>query len=156
MLAEHEFVTTRDARTVFADLLRILYQLGFEPEQQTDDFIIVRRGKKTAARARNITELPLRIRIEFDRGRVTVAASLETRRKPGPLHREMILALIGAVESTGNGADMTTAQAEYDLVHQRIEDDAARRRRRTVIVVVVALLVIVAMCAGVLKLAASA
>jgi hypothetical protein len=145
VLVEHSFVTILEADEALGAARTLLGQLGFHAEQSADpnvrDF---RRGLSKAARARRISELPQRVHLEYDRGRVTLAASIEVVRKDHALHRALLLALAESVELVvGRGDSIDQAGGRWDEVHREIEKHAAARRRRGRILIAVLTLVIV-------------
>src|SRR3954452_20642571 len=84
MVIEHQFVTTMEGSDAMRAASEFLTARGFAVKGQ-NDFAVgggwttleVIRGKSNAARAKSIAELPQRLRLDYDRGRVTVAATLE-------------------------------------------------------------------------------
>jgi len=54
-------------------------QEGFRLGETEWTTLQMKRGKKTTARAKDPTECPQRIRLDWDRGRVTLAASIEPK-----------------------------------------------------------------------------
>ena len=87
MVIEHTFVTTLPSAKAMGAASEMLGKAGFVAEKQdgfrlgeTDwNSLQMKRGKKRAARAKDPTECPQRIRLDWDRGRVTVAASIEPK-----------------------------------------------------------------------------
>lgn len=84
MVIEHTFVTTLEADQTMQAALQFLSMRGFVrpaltafPVGKTWDTLEMRRGKTKAARAKNIADLPQVAHVQWDRGRVTVAMSIE-------------------------------------------------------------------------------
>ncbi len=104
------------------------------------------RGVVNPARAKGVGDLPQRVRVEFDRGRITVAASLEVRGKPGSLHSDMLLALAQSLDRLV-AQDFTPSEARlpWNQIAHEIKADTARRRRRSRIIVVLLTLFIIGM-----------
>src|SRR5258706_11125966 len=122
MVVEHTFVTTMQDREALAAATGLLNSRGFTAvgEQAfsmdgTWNNVELRRGKAKAARSKSILDLPLNVRIEYDRGRISVAAAitpwsrggreqipgeLRTRsnNNPHPLQQELLLAVVAAIE----------------------------------------------------------
>ena len=104
----------------------------------------MRRGVAKASKAKKISDLPQEIRLEFDRGRVNLAASLEEFRKSGELHRDLLLALALMLErAVGNGMALEQAGCDWEDVHTRIEASARKANRRKVIIATILILFIV-------------
>jgi len=128
MVVEHEFVTTLEEEEAMQRAELALRAMGFERDAGAPGGgLVFKRGKKSASRARKVNQLPQVAAVQFDRGRVTVAASLEWPRKPKAPHKAMMMALAGTVEravaEAGTGADVL---AEWRAVNQSIDQQARR------------------------------
>src|SRR3712207_6576985 len=83
MVVEHVFVTTLEAPDALTRASEFLAAGGFVVQEQKAfplggwNAVEVTRGKSNAARAKSVEELPQRVRVEWDRGRVTVAAYIQ-------------------------------------------------------------------------------
>lgn len=83
MVIEHTFVTTKDAMQTMQSAMQFLGARGFERSEAAFPIggewttLEMRRGKKKAARAKNIAQLPQTAHVQWDRGRVTVVLSIE-------------------------------------------------------------------------------
>jgi hypothetical protein len=185
MVIEHSFVTTLDAGEAMSRASDFLQQRGFEvepraafsvaapapiiaagaatlappPQQQGWTDLSVKRGKKNVARARDATECPQRIHLEWDRGRVSVAASITPKpsqrsvliwgvvgvaimaassrgKKTGREESELMLSIARSLEQLlGTGVEqqpqgMIVGQ-EWDFAEQRIKEASRRARRRS-------------------------
>src|SRR6266550_777518 len=83
MLVEHAFITTLEASDALQLASRFLNARGFEAVAQNAfalgpggwNVLEMTRGKRKAQRAKSVVDLPQQVRLEWDRGRVTVAAS---------------------------------------------------------------------------------
>jgi len=83
VVIEHAFITTMDPAEAFATAGGFLSERGFRAEAQ-GAFTIgggwngleIVRGEVTAAKARGVSEYPTRVRLEWDRGRMTIAAQI--------------------------------------------------------------------------------
>src|SRR5438094_2401437 len=87
MVVEHVFVTTQEPAQAMRAAADLLYSHGFRFDR--DSFsgppdaptaMEALRGKTNAQRAYGITELPQRVRLEYDRGRMSIAASIVPKR----------------------------------------------------------------------------
>ena len=87
MVIEHSFVTTLPSREALTAASEMLSRAGFVAETQgafrigeTDwTSLQMKRGRSSITRAKDPTECPQRIRLDWDRGRITIAASIEPR-----------------------------------------------------------------------------
>jgi hypothetical protein len=133
VLVEHVFVTTKEAADALAAAGRFLENGGFHVEAQSERLLELRRGCKKAAKAKSITELPQEARIEFDRGRVTVAVLTQENRKAGPMHRDLLMGIAQGIEdSLVRGVPDAEARRAWSEAEVRIAEDLARRRRHTI------------------------
>ncbi len=87
MVIEHSFVTTLPSQTALGAASELLAKAGFVAEAQ-EGFRVgetawtslqMKRGTKNSTRAKDPTECPQRIRLDWDRGRITLAASIEPK-----------------------------------------------------------------------------
>lgn len=83
MVIEHAFITTRESEDTLATASNYLAERGFvATDQRSFDMsgrwtaIEMVRRNKSAARSASIAEQPMLVRVEWDRGRVSVAASI--------------------------------------------------------------------------------
>ncbi len=149
MVVEHTFVTTLPPTEAMHAAAEFLSARGFTSASAPRAFAIgdagagvwdqleVRRGRDplSAGRARHLLQLPQQVRLEWDRGRVTVAASIADR-----FGKKDRVALLTAIAS---GLDRLLAQrqppevaaADWGAIESRIE--RARRRSRLIAVIVV-------------------
>jgi hypothetical protein len=167
MVIEHVFVTTRDSAEALSMASSMLESRGFVPsagqgsfpvEQDGWSVLEMKRGKKNAARAKNIRDLPQAIRMEWDRGRMTVAMSIGANAAWGGgglgavvereakmhLHRRLMEAITKSLENLlAHDGTGTADFAEWDTVEKEILRKARRRFIRTLIILlsVIALIV---------------
>ena len=157
MIVEHVFITTLDGPDALGLAWEFLAYGGFSgfvdptagsrPQNSLD----VRRGRESAGKARSIDELPQRVRVDWDRGRVTVAASIEyfqqgsfstgSRNEP-PAHSpkirphiELMHAVVGGLEAVlANRMPLDEARRHWSELEARLRaESAAKRRRRNII-----------------------
>ncbi len=100
MLAEHIFITTLDAPDAFATADKASAQLGFNPGQNDNARRAEwARGPKKPG-YRSMKKLPMRLRMDFDRGKVTLALAIdEVRTKPDPRIAAYGLAVLSSFEA---------------------------------------------------------
>jgi hypothetical protein len=135
MLAEHTFVTTLTDAEALDRGQRFLEALDFEIESRLVQQLTARRGKSRAHRGR-IDQLPQRVKLDFDRGRVVLAASIEIHGKSKQLHQDLLLAIARALEANLVRGEDFSAFDELTDVQQRIENDAHHRRVGAIIIIV--------------------
>jgi hypothetical protein len=155
MVVEHTFITTLEAADAIGAAGNLLRSRRFTALPQSAspvpppwNVLEMRRGRDVPDRAKSILELPQFVRIEWDRGRVVVAASITSnvtmgrQRVPGamtsvridarqPDQENLLVALVGALEmllAHRRPADESlTALAE---IENHVHDKARRARRR--------------------------
>ena len=156
MIVEHVFITTLDGADALGLAWEFLAYGGFSAvfdptgSGRPNNSLDVRRGRESAARALSIDELPQRVRVDWDRGRVTVAASIEyfqhgafstgTRSEP-PAHSpkirphiELMHAVVGGLEAVlANRMPVDEAVRHWSQLESRLRDESARKRRRRTI-----------------------
>jgi hypothetical protein len=155
LIIEHSFVTTRDSRDALRAAGDFMSDLGFDPcTSEKPDSAEWSRGKPTARKARRLSELPQRVRLEFDRGRVALACSVEFKGKPKKNIRELMIAHAVALEDLLAGLKPPEeARAAPVALWTRLKR-AERLAHR--ISVAVLILFILGVAAGLVALAASA
>ena len=177
MVVEHTFITTLEGHDALRMSWELLVSRGFVPlpppeaalRPQSPNAVELRRGRENPDRARSVVELPQFVRVEWDRGRVTVAASIIPRTawgrqySPGaivsksmnarePDQENLLLALVASLEML-LAHRRTPAECVVGL--DQIQDHLTRlgRRKRTrnwlillgVVVAIVAVVVLGAM-----------
>jgi hypothetical protein len=155
MVVEHTFVTTFSDHEALGAAAALLTSRGFAAVGDRAfamdgawTNVELTRGKTNPARAKSIAELPQNVRIEFDRGRICMAASLTPWRrggrdqipgemttrsvnKPHPLQQELLLALVAAIELLlVHRQPPERCTARLDQVEAQIQEYARRMRRR--------------------------
>jgi hypothetical protein len=107
----------------------------------------VTRGVANAAKAKTIDQLPQRLALEWDRGRVTVAASIEwfapgafrsgSRREPPPHspkvrpHIELMNGLMVALEALlARRVPFEEARGQWAAIEARVREESRRLARR--------------------------
>lgn len=132
MLVEHTFVTTLELDETFTAARGFLENLGFEitPGDQEPSSLEMRRGRFKGGNWGRVSESAQFVRLDFDRGRVTVAASVHERRKANRAYTALLSALTRALERVlVEFAPTSEARAEWDEADREVEHRAARRRR---------------------------
>lgn len=99
MLIEHSFVTTRPGPEVLAAIGSLLAALGFDIGNDASGQAIsgVKGGKRGNSSTR-ISRLPQSIRVEFDRGRISIAGSVEVSGKEVLEHEAFLLSLVDTIQ----------------------------------------------------------
>jgi hypothetical protein len=161
VVIEHVFVTTLEPTDALRRAAEFLASGGFE-STTSQAFSLdsawtslqMRRGRKKAASARTISQLPQNVRLDFDRGRVTVALSIaanavwggrsffaitstmDTPENPKKmkLHAELLTAIATGLEQSLAGQQpIELARAQWDQAEQAVLAAAKRRKRRILI-----------------------
>jgi hypothetical protein len=162
MIVEHVFITTLEAPDALRLASQFLATRGFEAIAQGAfamgpqgwNVLEMSRGKKNPGKAKSVVQFPQQVRLEWDRGRVTVAASamslVESRAttvgklkgKPLERQREMLMAIATQLEHLlairREPHDVIAAWSQIEgEIDQR--DRAHRRRNKTVALTIVLL-----------------
>lgn len=146
MVIEHSFVTTLEAAPAMEAAHATLRRHGFARSTfGAADSVELRRGKTSASRAKTVAELPQAVRIHWDRGRVTMALSIDnyamwgaqasltgsSNSKKLKLHTELLTAIAVALEKVlVHRLPIEMAAADWDRIEKDIIDTARRRTRR--------------------------
>ena len=125
MLAEHTFITTREQSDAIQTAQAYLHALGYRRavvERGPDAAVAVTMTRgRPKPNTSNMAELPQRVTIHFDRGRVMVAAAIHERGKVMPLHRELVLAVASSIEQVlAHDVPFDEARAPFDRVIARM------------------------------------
>src|SRR5205814_3803523 len=118
MVVEHTFVTTMQDREALTAATGLLNSRGFvavgEQAFSMDgswNNVEMRRGRAKPRGAKSILDLPLNVRVEFDRGRIAIAAAItswirgsreqipgelitRSTNNPHPLQQELLLSIV--------------------------------------------------------------
>lgn len=124
MLAENVFVTTLEAPEAFAAAGSLLELSGFSHAGTADESRAQWSRGPAKPGYRSLKKLPMRLRMDFDRGRVTLALSIDEPRRPEKLVGAYGLAVLNALQAHVTGRS-TLADAGGPIEEA---DDAVRRR----------------------------
>src|SRR5688572_28685465 len=126
MLVEHSFVTTMDREPAFRAVELSLSSIGFQRIEAPPQTLELRRGRDKP-HANGVGTLPQAVRVDFDRGRVVVAASIQEHRKPTPRHRDLMLAVVRTVQlalspdvSSTHGPTLQDVDAEISAYDRKL------------------------------------
>ena len=149
MLVEHTIVTIQPQAEAFEHATALLEKNGFRREiPQAADTITFSRGIKKAEYAKSVDKLPQKVVLSFDRGRVSIAVSLEEARRlrsDAMLQKEMLLTLATMLgQRLSPDESLHAAQLKWEDVNLKIKARHRRRRRVGLITVLVCLCVVVA------------
>jgi hypothetical protein len=133
MLVEHTFITTRPASDALDAAGALLAGLQFfveNPHEPTANASRQwRRGKLLARRATYLADLPQRVRIDFDRGRVSVAGFVELRHQRQHAARDVMVAITVALEQLlAQQKPVETASAQALALQARVSRIDRTRR----------------------------
>jgi hypothetical protein len=157
VVVEHVFVSVLPVEEVLLRADEMLSSLGFigpldpahfdatQPAAQrpasTTTVRDWKRGCDKLKKAKSISDLPQRARLEFDRGRVALALSVETPPRSDKLHAEMLLSIARSLElRLSKDASVTDSLAPADAVQAEI--DRKTRRARIARIIVLSILVL--------------
>lgn len=137
MIVEHSFVTTLEQDVAMQAMHDLLTPLGFASAPVPKDVFHLdwSRGASEPYKSSFVLKRPQRVRAEFDRGRMTIAASARTARNAEEkLFEPLMLALATAAEAhVGKGEPIESA-----LVPVRAANEVLRRkdRRRMILIII--------------------
>ena len=171
MVVEHVFITTMEAPEALQAASQFLARRGFSARPQEGfamgaggawNVLEMARGTHNPRKAKSVVQYPQTVRLEWDRGRVTVAAASTSyqearsdymgRRNKGKVAQWQQQVLVGLVTQLQNLLEgrmdpeqlAATWTAEEDELHER---DRRRRRRNVWTAVVIVVLFIGALVA---------
>lgn len=124
----------------------------------------MKREKEKAAKAKSVSELPQRVLLNYDRGRVTMAASIvanhawgsstafsvsvngaDESRKKMVLHQQLLLAIATGLEmAVAKGHSYEVAAAQWHDAERQIAEAARKRQRRQMVIIGIVVAVLVA------------
>jgi hypothetical protein len=152
MVVEHTFITTLEPEQAMQTALNFLQERGFVSDGPSGfrfandawTSLKVRRGKTTVRAAMNAVELPQTVRLEWDRGRVVVAASMDVPAKQLPAHQSLLVNIATALEEllARRVAPAHAGQSLRYLEESLVEEARRKRRKRTTTLLVVLVIVI--------------
>lgn len=172
MVVEHVFVTVLESADALKRASDYLSARGFAVapdsaggftvggENPAWTTLEMQRGKTSSGRAKNIAQLPQKIRIEWDRGRMTVALSIAasaawggssfmlTNQTPGnlkkmQLHIRLLNAIaIGLEHLLAYNGTGQPEYADWDATEKEILAVARRRKIRTIIILLLVFLML--------------
>jgi hypothetical protein len=160
MVVEHSFITRLGPDETMRTALDYLREHGFSNAEAVGfrmagdpwTSLKVHRGGKVTPRTA-VADLPQVVHLEWDRGRVNVAASIEVPKKELRDHSQLLISITLALEellATGMPpveAGRDFRQVEIELARAR-EEQRRRHRRRTI----TALLFVVLACVAVIAI----
>jgi hypothetical protein len=162
VVIEHSFVTTLDSTQALESSFRFLQSRGFSPNngdivrpQVSADRLELKRGKENPARARNVSELPQSIRLDFDRGRISLAISITPSTAWGggsftnsdvgvqikdvensrrlKLHHDLVVGIAYGLERlVGERLPPEEAARDWNCAEEKIIEAARRRKQKTI------------------------
>jgi hypothetical protein len=160
MLVEHTFVTTMDAPEAMTAASNFLQEFGFALDGErgfaiggTWDALEMRRGTPKSRYRGAIHNWPQQVRLEWDRGRVDVAATARPpmrgrldysganlRKKEAAVVQELLVSLARSLEFLLAARSPDQARAAYEPLDRQLAEKAARSRRRNRIVIAIAVI----------------
>lgn len=164
MVVEHSFVTTLDAPDALRTAADFLRTFGFEAQTETAfaldqqwKALEVHRGVLKGRKSRAVNEWPQMVRVEWDRGKVDVAASMSVpsrraswnvelgagsraTKKDERLMQQMLVLIARTLELLlAQRLPPEQARVEWEQLEARYREQAARDRRRSRIITIIAL-----------------
>ncbi len=149
MILEHTFVTTFDDAKVIQQIDAIFVAMRFMREPGEPLHRQYHNGRSNPRTARKISDLPIRVWVNCDRGRISLAASIEESpryRKQRNLLRDELFAIADACERLLKDAEPPdSALARWSELDRRFEqlDRQRKRRERMLLIGILAFVFIV-------------
>ncbi|MGC4033384.1 MAG: hypothetical protein QM754_16965 [Tepidisphaeraceae bacterium] len=152
MVIEHSFISTYPSEFILESALAYLRERGFRAiiADTTGQIIELERGVQKSAKAKSIVELPQKVRLEVDRGRVSIAALIEPsltwggqgafytagRPKKMVVHQELLEGILTGLETLlAHDCTGATDYAAWDAAEAeavRLSEARSRRQRNTI------------------------
>ncbi len=130
MIVEHAFITTMEQDEALSAAWSVLEALHFRRDDGPAGTLVARRGKRKP-NARRVLHSPQTVRVEYDRGRVTVAASILEYRKVKSDHRWLMLEILDALQTRlahdRTGSVRTAGVADVEAAIARSDRRRVRR-----------------------------
>lgn len=157
MILEHTFVTTLDDERVIRQVDELFTAMRFVREPGEPLHRQYHNGRSNARKARKIPDLPIRVWVSCDRGRISLAASIEESprfRKQKNLLRDELFAIAEACEQLLKEAATTdSALTRWSELDQRFEQLDRKRKRRERMLLIGMLAFVFIVIAGLIILA---
>lgn len=133
MVVEHSFITTLDAADALGATRDLLLSRNWIIKSETPTAVEATAGEANVQKAKSVHTLPQHILVEFDRGRVTLAASITPVRKADPSHSHYLVAIIEAIENhiAYNDPNCCDKWDNLVLVHEEERRKKVRRQKIT-------------------------
>lgn len=167
MVIEHTFITTMPPGQAMSAASALLASRGFVNAAGAE-FLVdgewksleMRRGEASPRKAKSIPELPLSVRMDYDRGRINLAVSMPAYRQsfwtvggeyapesPKARHHvQLLLNIAGSLEALlAPSPDQLPVGAEWTALERHLIQDGRARHRRRGMVLYLAILFAVAM-----------
>lgn len=182
MVIEHTFVTTLEAGDAMRLAADFLSRHGFVTDGQNAfqigqtewTSLEMHRGKTSIRRCAGVIERPQKVRVDFDRGRIVVAAMIESRRRSfwtgvggeltatspkGKPYAELLTTIVTGLEQLlSQQQPLAEVTPTWDHLDLQLIDLTRGARRRSRIILSIAILFVVgaislmiAAIAGILK-----
>jgi hypothetical protein len=129
MIVEHDFVTTVPSATAMDRVDAFLRTRGFSTTLG-ERSLRARGGRRAPHPGRPLTEWPIVVAVEEDRGRVTVAADLDTRYGEPEATSIYLQALASRIEAAVADASGAASSPEWQAALGAVEEEFRWRRRR--------------------------
>jgi hypothetical protein len=167
VVIEHTFITTMPPEQAMSAASQLLASRGFinaaEVAFRMDGewtCLEMRRGETSPRKAKSIPELPLSVRMDYDRGRINLALSMPAYRRSfwtgggehaperpqARPHVQLLLHIANALEALlAPGPQRPTVGAEWAALESHLIQEGRARARRRQVVLYLALMFAVAM-----------
>lgn len=158
MLLEYSFITTAEQSEAFQFASDVMAVLGFLHDPMAGaNSLSWSRGVKVGRKAKKLHEVPQRVMLSFDRGRITVAATIEEVpqfAKEKKVLEAYLIALANTLDMCiGQRMTIENVRQQWDAANEEMAVRDKKRRRAQVWRITIALLFVAMLFAVVIAVA---
>ena len=128
VLVEHVFVTTADSAPFLAACRALLAREGFAVDAPAATIVTATHPMNGLLPPAMRRTERASVRVDFDRGRVSVAVLLSDHRQLTPLHERWLIVVAASIERA-LGPDLEAAVADWQTAERRLREQMRKRRR---------------------------
>lgn len=144
MIIEQEMLSMRDARETLDSIRTWLVRQGFRMVKAEPQRLLFRRGRKSARAAVQLQQRPMLVCVDYDRGRVAMAAGFQPPWKKHPDKQQIFLrGVLAGIAGVVDPQQAESGARQWDDAEYEVEEvDRGIRRRRGIFVGVIVLIIL--------------